>query len=202
MAWFPIMIELGGRPCLVAGGGTTAQRKARSLLEAGALVKVVSLRFVAGFDSLDVRREARAVRPQDVQGMALVVDATGDPETARQLRAACRSAGIPFNCAAHPEKEDAAFPAILRRGSLVAGISTSGASPAAAAWVRDRLDDAIPDTFEEILTQMENLRQRAKQRFPEQRQRAAFLHACLDAALEKGAPLTAAETDEMERTVR
>ena len=86
MAWFPIMIELGGRPCLVAGGGTTAQRKARSLLEAGALVKVVSLRFVAGFDSLDVRREARAVRPQDVQGMALVVDATGDPETARQLR--------------------------------------------------------------------------------------------------------------------
>ena len=64
------------------------------------------------------------------------------------------------------------------------------------------LDDAIPDTFEEILTQMENLRQRAKQRFPEQRQRAAFLHACLDAALEKGAPLTAAETDEMERTVR
>lgn len=202
MAWFPIMMELGGRPCLVAGGGATAQRKARSLLEAGALVKVVSLRFAPGFDSLALRREARAVRPQDVQGMALVVDATGDPETARQLRTACRSAGIPFNCAAHPEKEDAAFPAVLRRGPLVAGISTSGASPAAAAWVRDRLVDAIPDDFEEILSQMETLRARAKQRLPGQQQRAAFLHACLTAALEKGGPLTAAEVDEMERTVQ
>lgn len=27
MAWFPIMIELEGRPCLVAGGGAAALRK-------------------------------------------------------------------------------------------------------------------------------------------------------------------------------
>lgn len=199
MAWFPVMIELEGSPCLVAGGGATALRKTRSLLEAGARVTVISLRFAPGFDALPVVCKTRKVCPEDVFGAALVVDATGDRQTAAQLREACRKAGILFNCAAHPEKEDAAFPAVLRRGPLVAGISTTGASPAAAAWVRDRLNESIPDAFEEILDQMESLRKQAKQHFPDQHDRARFLHACLAAALEKGRPLTTAEAEEIER---
>lgn len=202
MAWFPILLELGGQPCLVAGGGKAALRKTRSLLEAGASVTVVAMDFDSGFDPLPIRRRTGPVSPSDTRGMALVVDATGDAAAARSLRAACRQAGIPFNCAARPEPGDAAFPAVLRRGKLVAGISTSGASPAAAAWVRDRLAKTIPEQFEEILLQMESLRSQAGESFPDQRDRARFLHACLDRALQNGSPLSREEIDEIERKER
>lgn len=201
MAWFPIMVDLGGQPCLVAGGGVTALRKAKSLLQAGARVIVVATEFAAGFDALPVDTVRRAVRAEDVRGMVLVVDATGDASAAELLRQACRSAAIPFNCAAHAQAGDVAFPAVLRRGELVAGISTSGSSPAAAAWVRDRLDRCIPENFEEILAQMEILRGQVKREWPRQAQRASFLHNCLERALKKGTVLSQDEIDDIRRTI-
>ena len=40
--YYPIFVELSGRRVLVVGGGTVAARKIEGLLEAGALVTVVS----------------------------------------------------------------------------------------------------------------------------------------------------------------
>ena len=35
MAYFPMFVELEGRPCLIVGGGAVALRKARKLLPYG-----------------------------------------------------------------------------------------------------------------------------------------------------------------------
>src|SRR2546429_47600 len=35
MGFYPIVLELGGRPCLVVGGGAVAERKGEALLEGG-----------------------------------------------------------------------------------------------------------------------------------------------------------------------
>lgn len=45
MSYFPFMIELNNERCLIAGGGTVAYRKVRSMLEFGAVVTVVSPEF-------------------------------------------------------------------------------------------------------------------------------------------------------------
>src|SRR5262245_23412713 len=42
MSYFPIYLDMKGRRCLVIGGGTVAERKIASLLEAGAQVTVIS----------------------------------------------------------------------------------------------------------------------------------------------------------------
>ena len=39
---FPMFLKLDGRSCLVVGAGAIAEPKIRSLLEAGALVRVVA----------------------------------------------------------------------------------------------------------------------------------------------------------------
>lgn len=202
MAWFPIMIELEGRPCLVAGGGAVALRKAAAMLDAGADVTMISPRFDDKAKTLPVRRISRPVEPQDVQDMVLVVDATGEADAACALRQACRKERIPFNCAAYPEQGDVAFSAVLRRGDLVAGFATTGTSPAAAAWLRDRTEELLPERFEEILAQMESLRVQAKESMPHQHDRARFLHACLDEALRRGRPLSDDEIGEIERRER
>ena len=82
------------------------------------------------------------------------------------------------------------FSAVLRRGPLTAAVSTGGTSPTAAAWTRDRLDEALPARFEEILEQMGRLRAQARGESGGPARRAALLQRCFAAAVEKGGPLS------------
>ena len=51
MGYFPFFVDLSGRKCLIVGGGTIALRKAQSVLEYGAVVKVVAPCICDGFTS-------------------------------------------------------------------------------------------------------------------------------------------------------
>ena len=42
MSYYPVFLDIGGRRCVVAGGGQVAMRKVRVMLEHGANVEVVS----------------------------------------------------------------------------------------------------------------------------------------------------------------
>ena len=42
MKYYPAYLDLRDRPCMVIGGGTVAERKTLSLLEAGAQVTIIS----------------------------------------------------------------------------------------------------------------------------------------------------------------
>ena len=199
MAWFPLFTDLADKPCLIAGGGRMAVQKAQKLLESGARLRVVAPELAPELRQLPLELCAREVRADDVRGMALVVDATGSAAAAELLRRECAAQNIPLNVVDRPELCSVIFPAILRRGPLVAGISTGGASPLAAAWARDRLAECLPEDLEGILAQMQALRAELKRRIPAQPRRAACLRQCLAAALERGGPLTA---EELERLLR
>lgn len=48
---FPIMLNIRGRKCTVAGGGNVAERKVKTLLKYGADVTAVSPVFKDGFQT-------------------------------------------------------------------------------------------------------------------------------------------------------
>ena len=74
MAYFPMFVELEGRPCLIVGGGAVALRKARKLLPYGPCLTVVAQSFVPELEALEGAVLCRrAFRPRDVEGQALVV---------------------------------------------------------------------------------------------------------------------------------
>ena len=129
--------------------------------------------------------------------MALVVDATGQPEVGEMLAAACAAARLPLNVVDNKPLCSFLFPAICQCGPLTAGVSTGGASPLAAAWARDQLIQALPDRFDQLLEQMDQLRGQAKRRIPDQRDRGAFLKRCFTRAIEQGGPLSEQEVDEL-----
>ncbi len=195
MAWFPLFLEMKDRPCLVVGGGKVALRKVKALLECGAAVTVMAPEILPELAALPVHCEYRKAAPGDADGWALVVDASGNPAVGEALAAACDAQGTPLNVVDMPQYCSFIFPAVLRRGRLTAAVSTGGASPLAAAWVRDRLDAVLPDSLEDILDQMSDLRTLAKATLPEQPKRAAFLRSCLEAALEKDRPLEETEIE-------
>ena len=90
---FPVGLLLDGRPCLVVGGGKIATRKVRSLVEAGALVTVVSPDVQAELAELiaagTIKHHARDFAAEDVAGQFLVFAATSIEPINRRVLEEC-----------------------------------------------------------------------------------------------------------------
>ena len=81
MPLFPIFINLEGRRVLIVGGGHVALRKAERLSPYGADIFAVAPEFIPGFAGIPgVTLLERRFEPGDIDGAALVIAATDDPE--------------------------------------------------------------------------------------------------------------------------
>lgn len=204
MAYFPLFIELEAKPCLIVGGGPVALRKAEKLLSYGAFLTAVAPDFATGWEALpdalsDVQPNALPVRvtllrrafcPADVDGQTLVIAATNDAAVNAAVAAQCRAAHIPVNAVDDPENCTFLFPALVRRGALSVGISTGGASPTAAASVRRRIEDALPEggAWEQILDFLAAQRPRVKACVPDEKARAKIFADLFEACMARGGP--------------
>jgi precorrin-2 dehydrogenase/sirohydrochlorin ferrochelatase len=147
--FYPLFLDLQGRPVLVVGGGAVAERKVESLLAAGAAVNLTAPDVTDALanlaDSGTIRLQHRKFVEADLDGMVLVISATDDRAAQEQIAAAARARNIPINTVDQPDLCDFIVPAIVRKGDVVLAISTSGRSPALAAALRARLESVITE---------------------------------------------------------
>jgi siroheme synthase-like protein len=152
MTYFPIFLEMTGRSCLVIGGGAVAERKIASLLEAGAMVVVISpdTTETIGRWSKEQRitLTVRRYRPGDLTGFQLAFVATDDPNVNNTVFDEGRERGIWVNAADDPAHCDFILPSILRRGDLTVAVSSGGNSPALARTVREELESYFTCEYE------------------------------------------------------
>jgi precorrin-2 dehydrogenase/sirohydrochlorin ferrochelatase len=141
---FPILLNLENRLCVVVGGGAVGLRKVRSLLEAGARVRLIAPEPAAPVKDLEnVETVRRCYRRGDLKGAFLAFAATDDREVNAAVLREARETDVLANLADAPADGDFTLPALLRRGDLTVSVSTGGRSPALAALVRDRLNAAL-----------------------------------------------------------
>lgn len=144
MGYYPMCLDMAGRPCLVVGGGLVAERKVSGLLEVGARLTVVSPAVTAQLDDWAregrIRLVRRAYQASDLAGQSLAFVATDDGVVNAEVARDARAAGVLINAADDPAHCDFILPAVLRRGELTVTVSTGGASPALSRMVRDELD--------------------------------------------------------------
>ena len=154
-----------------------------------------ALGTVGGFGEESGRQRERAAR--DVEGQALVVAATGDGALNREIAALCRARRIPVNAVDDKDNCTFLFPALVRRGPLSIGISTGGASPTAAVYVKEKIEAALPggDGWNGILEYLAARRAPVRASVPDETARARLFAALFDACMEKGRPLEQAEFD-------
>ncbi|HET7488792.1 MAG TPA: bifunctional precorrin-2 dehydrogenase/sirohydrochlorin ferrochelatase [Acidimicrobiales bacterium] len=146
---YPVNLLVAGRRCLVVGGGPVAARKAAGLAACGAVVHVVATEVGPEVRALDgVSWEQRPYRPGDVAGYRLVVTATGVSDVDAVVSADADAAGIWVNSADDPANCTFILPAVVRRGPVVVAVSTSGRSPALAAWLKERLAGEVGPEYE------------------------------------------------------
>jgi len=102
MKYYPLNMNIEGRECLVVGAGAVAARKAKSLLECGAIVTVIGEGPVASLRRLEGERlkiRPRKFRRSDMKNYALVFGATDDAGVNKALYRESRRRGLPVNVA-------------------------------------------------------------------------------------------------------
>ncbi len=203
----PLLVDLAGRRCVVAGGGEVAARRALSLLDAGAIVSVVSPEV--GPHLASAIREGRVAvwHPRDYEsgdakGCTLVVAATSDPGVNDAVGRDAVAHGALCNRADRPEAGDIVFSSVMRRGEIVIGVSTHGVSPTLAAVIRRDIEDLLGPEWEPFADLLGRYRDRLREvgASPEQRQ-AAIRRMVGDGVLQALADGRADQADAIVRRV-
>ncbi len=197
MAYFPLFIELEGQPVLIVGGGHMALDKARKLADYGPRLTVIAPEICPELSQTrGTGLICRAFVPADVHdGYILVVAATNDDAVNREVASVCRAKRIPVNVVDTQEECSFLFPSLIHRGPLSIGISTGGASPAAAVLIKNEIDRALPDAAEEILLWLRSVRGNIRKIIRTKAQRKSLYQTLLTEALRLGRPLTEEETE-------
>lgn len=181
MGRYPVELELGGRSALVVGLGPVGLRKAAGLAQAGARVVGVDPaaggRAAAAPAGVEVRAEP--YRPGHLEGMSLVV-AAATAEVNRRVVADARRAGLWVSSASGPDVGDFAVPASWRSGPVLLTVSTSGASPALAARLRDRAAAALGPAAAGLAALLAELRPLARARVADPAARRRLLTDAAD----------------------
>ncbi|OMD37945.1 precorrin-2 dehydrogenase/sirohydrochlorin ferrochelatase family protein [Paenibacillus odorifer] len=166
--YLPIMLDCEGQQVVVIGGGVVAERKVSGLLEAGAVVKVISPSLTDTLVALTKKGlmtwHDRAYAPGDLRGAFLVYAATNDRTINEEVAQESRRIGIPVNVASHAEAGNFITPGVIRRGRLTVAVSTSGAGPFAAARIKTVLEEALDAAYEPYLDFVHTMRTRIKER--------------------------------------
>ncbi|OPY77151.1 MAG: Siroheme synthase [Syntrophorhabdus sp. PtaU1.Bin058] len=145
--YYPLLLDIVQRPCIVIGGGKVAERKVKILLRFGAKVKLVSpgvtnaLRLLAQKGKIDIVE--RYYRATDLRNVSLVFAATDDEKTNTRIRDDARRRNIPVNVVDNPDLCDFIVPSIIKKGPLVIAISTSGVLPLLSKKLRQEIDAVV-----------------------------------------------------------
>jgi siroheme synthase-like protein len=142
-----VALDLSGRSCLVVGGGPVAARKAEGLLECGAQVTVVAPDIDPSLEGSGATLIRRPYRPPEAGGYRYVVAATGVAEVDAAVAADAEAAGVWVNSADDPANSSAILPSVHRDGPVTVAVSTGGASPAMAAWLRRRIAAGLDENL-------------------------------------------------------
>ncbi|MBZ5721830.1 MAG: bifunctional precorrin-2 dehydrogenase/sirohydrochlorin ferrochelatase [Acidobacteriia bacterium] len=141
---FPAFLKLEGRVVLVVGAGRVGEPKIAGLLGTGARICVVALEAspttLEWAASGSIVLHQRAFVPADLDGVFLVVVASGSRELNQCVFGEARRRGVLCNVVDFPEQCDFFYPAVVRRGDLQIAVSTGGQSPFLAQRIRQQLE--------------------------------------------------------------
>lgn len=185
MAYFPMFINLEDATALVVGGGHVAVRKVAVLKEFCRTVRVVAPEVEKTIKSQqDVTVILRSFREEDLRDVDLVVVATDDRDRNTRIADLCKERHIPVNTVDDVENCTFIFPSYLKRGDVVAAVSSGGKSPLVTQYIRDQLSETLTEEVAELTDFLGEIRERVKRETERESQRKAIYRALFAWGLE------------------
>lgn len=147
---FPLVVDLRHRRVLVIGAGRVGAQKINQLLNAGATVSVITEEVCAPLAPEIASLVVRPYQRGDLAGAFLVVSAMGDSQVNDLIVAEAFELNILLNVVDDAARSNFFFTAVHRDGDVVVSVSTQGASPALAQWVRNVVAVTLPKNLASV----------------------------------------------------
>lgn len=166
---FPVFFRMDKLRLVVIGGGAVGTEKVGAILKnsPAASVNVVAPEISETIVALTEKHPGltlsyKAYEPSDLAGADLVVAATCIHTLNAQVYQAAKQKGALINVADTPDLCDFYLGSIVQKGALKIAISTNGQSPTFAKRMRELLEEALPDSIDDILQQLNEIRNKLK----------------------------------------
>lgn len=189
MAYYPLFFDLAHQSILIIGGGLVAFEKAERLAPTQAFLEVIATHFSQDFSSLSLQSiKQRAWKESDLVNRFLVIAATNNKKENEKIAKACKAAHVLCNVVDDAQLSTTIFGCVILEEKLSIGISTSGASPSGAIYLKKQIQDQIPTHFDAILEWLSLKRVDYKAKL-DPTIRPSFFKALFEACIQKGEPL-------------
>lgn len=158
---YPLMLNLDRRKVAIIGGGTIAERKAAGLIEAGAIVTIISPNVTAALhvmiDSRKCMWRNKYFESNDIAEFFIIIAATNDALVNQMVKQSAMEHQLVL-LIDDPSSSDFQIPALMRRGDLSISISTNGASPKLAKKIKNQLAEQYDERYESYLEFLQQAR--------------------------------------------
>ncbi|WP_214038691.1 siroheme synthase CysG [Proteus mirabilis] len=178
MDYFPIFCQLNNKPCLLVGGGEVAERKARLLMEAGAVISVVAPTFTPQFMQWQNEQRLQCFMAEfsvaDLADKWLVIAATDNEQVNQLVYQQATEQRIFCNVVDSPKQASFIMPSVIDRSPIMVAISSGGKAPVLARILREKMEQWLPNSLGALAQLAGKLREQVKQRFATMSARCYF----------------------------
>ncbi len=177
-------LRLGGRRCVVVGGGEVGLEKVEGLLVCDGDVTLIApdaiepLRELAAEGS--IKWERREYRREDLEATFIAIAATSDTDVNIRVYEDAERRAMLVNVVDVPPLCNFILPAIFRSGPLAIAISTAGASPALAKRIKAELAEEYGEPYARLAELLNGVRGWAKGTLPTYQDRKHFFESIVN----------------------
>jgi siroheme synthase-like protein len=166
---FPVFLKLETLRLLIVGGGNVAEEKLNAVLQnaPATQITIVALKISSNIRELadtyaSIQLSEKEYDHKDLLNADIVIAAVNDITTSEIIRRDAHAARKLVNVADKPALCDFYLGSIVQKGNLKIGISTNGKSPTVAKRLKQVLNESIPNEFDEVLSNISQIRDTLK----------------------------------------
>ena len=166
---FPIFLKANKLNILIVGGGNVAYEKLHFLLKSSPKAKVKLVASIYNQNILTLAEKYTNIKiyrktftNSDLKDIDIAILATNDIAVNQVISYQAKKQGILVNVADTPKQSDFYMGSIVTKGDLKIAISTNGQSPTFAKRFRQLLESALPEDIDDLLNNLNVIRNSLK----------------------------------------
>ncbi len=171
---FPVFLKLEKLNLLIVGGGNVGLEKLQAVVNNSPATKVliVAEKFIDELKLLaapypNITLVEDTFKKEYLHNIHVVITALNNIETSEHILNEAHEQKLLVNVADKPELCDFYLGSIVTKGNLKLAISTNGKSPTLAKRLKETFNELLPESINDVLNNMERIRQSLKGDFKE-----------------------------------
>jgi len=163
---YPVFLKLEKLNLLLVGAGNVGLEKLTSLLSNSPTARITIVAPMVKQELRDLAErhpfciiEEREFDATDLEDKDLAILATDNRSLHEEIRVLATEKAVLLNVADTPELCDFYLGSIVQKGDLKIAISTNGKSPTIAKRLKEVMNDTVPAEIDEVLQNMQSIRQ-------------------------------------------